>query len=45
MVQATLEHLFEQEKIREFFSSWREAKVLADAETSEWHKGGANLTR
>ena len=44
IVQATLEHLFEQEEIRNFFSSWREDKVLAVAheEASEWYKGGGN---
>jgi hypothetical protein len=40
IVQATLE----QEEIRNFFSSWREDKVLAVAheEASEWYKGGGN---
>jgi hypothetical protein len=44
IVQATLEHLFEQEEIRNFFSSWREDKVLAVAheEASEWYRGGGS---
>lgn len=44
MVQATLEHLFEQEQIREFFSDWRDDEVLATAhdEASEWYKGGGH---
>jgi hypothetical protein len=42
IVQATLEHLFEQEQIREFFSDWRDDETLAVAheEASEWYKGG-----
>ena len=46
IVQATLEHLFEQEEIRTFFSSWRDDKVLAVAheEASEWYKGGGNTS-
>jgi hypothetical protein len=42
IVQATLEHLFEQEQLREFFSDWKDDKILAVAheEASEWYKGG-----
>jgi hypothetical protein len=42
IVHATLEHLFEQEQIREFFSDWHDDEVLAVAheEASEWYKGG-----
>jgi hypothetical protein len=42
IVQATLEHLFEQEQLREFFSDWKDDKVLAVAheQASEWYKGG-----
>jgi hypothetical protein len=42
IVQATLEHLFEQEEIRNFFADWEKDRVLAVAhrEASEWYKGG-----
>jgi hypothetical protein len=42
IVQATLEHLFEQKEIREFFADWLNDEVLALAhsEASEWYKGG-----
>jgi hypothetical protein len=42
VIQATLEHLFEQEQIREFFSDWQNDGVLtvAYSEASEWYKGG-----
>ena len=42
IVQATLEHLFEQDQIREFFSDWKNDEVLAVAheEASEWYTGG-----
>jgi hypothetical protein len=44
IVQATLEHLFEQEPIRELFSDWLNDPVLAEAhrEASEWYKGGGS---
>jgi hypothetical protein len=44
LVQATLEHLFEQEQIREFFADWLNDEVLAvaHAEASEWYKGGGS---
>jgi hypothetical protein len=44
IVQATLEHLFEQKQIREFFSDWQDDEVLAVAyqEASEWYKGGGH---
>jgi hypothetical protein len=44
IVQATLEHLFEQEQIREFFSDWRNDEVLAAAhsEASDWYKHGGS---
>jgi hypothetical protein len=44
IVQATLEHLFEQEPIRELFSDWQTDDVLAVAhqEASEWYKGGGS---
>lgn len=44
LVQATLEHLFEQDQIREFFADWLKDEVLAvaHAEASEWYKGGGN---
>ena len=44
VVQATLEHLFEQEQIREFFADWLKDEVLAVAhrEASEWYKGGGS---
>jgi hypothetical protein len=31
IVQATLEHLFEQKQIRKFFSGWKNDEVLAAA--------------
>ena len=42
IVHATLEHLFEQKPIREFFSDWQKDEVLAVAhrEASEWYQGG-----
>lgn len=42
LVQATLEHLFEQTDIRNFFSDWKRDPVLAVAhkEASEWYMGG-----
>jgi hypothetical protein len=42
IVQATLEHLFEQEPMREFFADWKNDEMLAVAyeEASEWYKGG-----
>ena len=42
LIQATLEHLFEQEQIREFFADWKNDPVLALAyeEACEWYKGG-----
>jgi len=44
IVQATLEHLFEQKQIREFFSDWQDNEILAVAhqEASEWYKGGGH---
>jgi hypothetical protein len=44
VVHATLEHLFEQEEIRKFFSDWRGDEVLAIAhrEASEWYMGGGS---
>jgi hypothetical protein len=44
IVTATLEHLFEQKDIREFFSDWKKDPVLAAAhkEASEWYLGGGN---
>jgi hypothetical protein len=44
IVQATLEHLFEQEQIREFFADWQDEKILAVAheEASDWYKGGGS---
>jgi hypothetical protein len=44
IVQASLEHLFEQKEIRKFFSDWRKDEVLAEAhrEASEWYKGGGH---
>lgn len=44
IVQATLEHLFEQKQIREFFSDWQDDKVLAVAhdEACEWYRGGGS---
>jgi hypothetical protein len=42
IVQATLEHLFEQKDIRKFFSDWQNDGALKVAydEASEWYKGG-----
>jgi hypothetical protein len=42
IVQATLEHLFEQKDIRKFFSDWQKDEVLKAAhdEASEWYRGG-----
>lgn len=42
IVNATLEHLFEQKDIREFFSDWQKDEVLAIAhkEASEWYESG-----
>jgi hypothetical protein len=42
IVTATLEHLFEQKDIREFFSDWQKRPVLATAhrEASEWYLRG-----
>ena len=44
IVQGTLEHLFEQKPIREFFADWVNDEVLAVAhrEASEWYQGGGN---
>jgi hypothetical protein len=44
IVTATLEHLFEQKDIRDFFSDWKERPVLtiAHKEASEWYLGGGN---
>lgn len=44
IVQATLEHLFEQNSIREFFSEWKNDPVLqvAYSEAIQWVKGGGN---
>jgi hypothetical protein len=44
MVQATLEHLFEHEQIRKFFSDWKHDEVLAVAHeaASEWYQGGGS---
>ena len=44
IVNATLEHLFEQEDIREFFSGWKDDPVLAVAhkDASEWYLGGGS---
>ena len=41
IVQATLEHLFEQEQIREFFPDWQKG-VLSEAysKAAEWYEGG-----
>jgi hypothetical protein len=41
IVTATLEHLFEQKDIREFFSDWKKEPVWAVAhqEDSEWYLG------
>jgi len=42
IVHATLEHLFEQKDIRQFFSDWQEDELLKAAygEACEWYKGG-----
>lgn len=42
LVTACLEHLFEQEDIRDFFSDWRTDPSLSGAYTQacEWYKGG-----
>jgi len=42
LVTATLEHLFEQKDIRDFFADWKTHPVLAKAhkEASEWYVGG-----
>ena len=42
LINATLEHMFEQKEIREFFSDWKSDQMLAVAyeEASEWYKGG-----
>jgi hypothetical protein len=42
LVQATLEHLFEQKQIRRFFDDWKNDEVLAVAheQASDWYKGG-----
>jgi len=39
---ATLEHLFEQKDIRDFFADWKTHPVLAEAhrKASEWYLGG-----
>src|SRR5215467_5887805 len=44
IVQATLEHLFEQQQIREFFADWTNDEVIAVAhsEASEWCPRGGN---
>ena len=44
LVNATLEHLFEQEPIRKFFENWKSDPVLSVAhrESSEWYLGGGN---
>lgn len=44
LVQATLEHLFEQEPIRKFFSDWKDDKILgvAHREASDWYLGGGS---
>ena len=44
IVNATLEHLFEQEEIRNFFSDWKKDDVLSVAhrEASDWYLGGGN---
>ena len=46
IVQATLEHLFEQKDIRKFFSDWQKDEVLkvAHAEASDWYKGGGRTS-
>jgi hypothetical protein len=42
IITATLEHLFEQKDIREFFSDWKKDPVLAIAhkEACLWYLGG-----
>ena len=42
IVQATLEHLFENREVAEYFSDWKERPVLstAYAEAMEWVEGG-----
>jgi hypothetical protein len=42
IVQATLEHLFEQKDLREFFFDWLKDEVLGltHQEASDWYKGG-----
>jgi hypothetical protein len=42
IVNATLEHLFEQKEIRNFFADWKNDDVLAVAhrEASDWYLGG-----
>jgi hypothetical protein len=42
LVDATLEHLFEQSKFRQFFADWKGDPILgvAYAEALEWVKGG-----
>jgi len=44
IVQATLEHLLEQEHFREFFADWKKDPVLKHAydEASLWHQGGGD---
>jgi hypothetical protein len=44
IVHAALEHLFEQEEIRNFFSDWEQDKVFAAAarEAAEWYQGGGS---
>jgi len=44
LVNATLEHLFEQKDIREFFSDWKNDGVLAVAhkDACDWYLGGGN---
>ncbi len=41
LVQATLEHLFEDPTISDFFSDWRSESSLADAyrQAKEWSEG------
>lgn len=42
LIQASLEHLFEQKEIRQFFSDWRQDALLgaAYAEACEWYRRG-----
>jgi hypothetical protein len=44
IVQATLEHLFEQPQIRKLFADWQNDELLAVAheQASEWYKGGGS---